>query len=42
MNKDIINRVQSENNLYKAIENEEFNLVYQPQLGLESNKIIGF
>ena len=42
MNSKIMERLNFETGLYKAIENEEFNLVYQPQLGLETNKIIGF
>ena len=42
MNSKIMERLNFETGLYKAIENEEFNLVYQPQLGLEDNKIIGF
>ena len=35
-------RLDFENGLFKAIENEEFSLVYQPQLLLDSNKIVGF
>ena len=42
MNSKIMERLKFETGLYKAIENEEFNLVYQPQLGLKTNKIIGF
>ena len=42
MNKDILERVTNENNLFKAIEKEEFMLLYQPQIELETNKIIGF
>jgi len=42
MNADVINRVQSENNLYRAIEKEEFLLLYQPQIDLSNSKIIGF
>lgn len=36
-----LQRVAMENNLRKALEREEFNLVYQPQIELTSGKIIG-
>jgi len=42
MNKDITERISNENNLYKAIENEEFMLLFQPQMDLNTGKIIGF
>ena len=42
MNSKIMERLNFESGLFKAIENEEFNIVYQPQLGLNTNKIIGF
>ena len=42
MNSKIMERLNFETGLFKAIENEEFNIVYQPQLGLDTNKIIGF
>ena len=42
LNSDMMERLNFETGLYKAIENEEFNLVYQPQLLLNTNKIVGF
>ena len=42
MNEEIIERISNENNLYKAIENEEFMLLFQPQMDLRSSTIIGF
>ena len=42
MNEEILERVSNENNLYKAIEKEEFLLLFQPQIDLQTNKIIGF
>ena len=42
MNQKLINRINNENNLYKAIDKEEFILLYQPQVDLKTNKIIGF
>tara|TARA_Y100000996_G_scaffold82997_1_gene57067 strand:- start:2539 stop:4692 length:2154 start_codon:yes stop_codon:yes gene_type:complete len=42
MNNDILERISFENGLFRAIEKEEFDLVYQPQILLEKNKLIGF
>ena len=42
LNADIRERLDFESGLFKAIENEEFSLVYQPQLSLSKNSIIGF
>ena len=42
MNEEITERISNENNLYKAIENEEFMLLFQPQMDLNTGKIIGF
>ena len=42
LNADIMERLDFESGLFKAIENEEFSLVYQPQLLLSTNSIIGF
>ena len=42
MNDDILERISFENGLFRAIEKEEFDLVYQPQILLEGNKLIGF
>ena len=42
LNSDMLERLNFESGLFKAIENEEFNLVYQPQLLLNTNKIVGF
>jgi len=42
LNSDIMERLDIESGLFKAIENEEFSLVYQPQLSLSKNSIIGF
>jgi len=42
MNIDIKERVSNESNLYKAIKNEEFILLFQPQINLKDNKLIGF
>jgi len=42
MNKKVTERVSNENNLFKAIEKEEFLLLFQPQINLKTNKIIGF
>ena len=42
LNADIMERLDIESGLFKAIENEEFSLVYQPQLSLSTNSIIGF
>jgi len=42
MNKEITERISNENNLFKAIEKEEFLLLFQPQIDLKTNKIIGF
>ena len=42
MNKEIIERVSNESNLYNAIKNEEFLLLYQPQIDLKTNRLIGF
>jgi len=42
MNNDILERISFENGLFRAIEKEEFDLVYQPQILLEENKLIGF
>ncbi|MBI44791.1 MAG: hypothetical protein CMG66_01345 [Candidatus Marinimicrobia bacterium] len=42
MNKEITERMSNENNLYKAIKNEEFLLLFQPQMDLKTGKIIGF
>ena len=42
MNKEITERISNENNLFKAIEKEEFLLLFQPQIDLKTNKITGF
>jgi len=42
MNEEVMERLNVETNLFKAIKNEEFQIVYQPQLSLKSNKIVGF
>ena len=42
LNADMMERLNFETGLFKAIENEEFNLVYQPQLLLNTNEIVGF
>ena len=42
MNKEITERISNENNLFKAIQKEEFLLLFQPQIDLKTNKIIGF
>ncbi len=42
MNDKILERISFENGLFKAMQNEEFTLVYQPQIELNKNKIIGF
>ncbi len=42
MDKDFSERIDMENGLRKAVENEEFLLHYQPQLDLKTEKIIGF
>ncbi len=42
LNSDIMERLDIESGLFKAIENEEFSLVYQPQLSLSKNSIVGF
>ena len=42
MNEKILERINYETNLFKAIENKEFILLYQPQMDLNTNKIIGF
>ncbi|WP_206858329.1 putative bifunctional diguanylate cyclase/phosphodiesterase [Bacillus sp. NTK074B] len=36
-----INPIELEENLRKALQNEEFELYYQPQLSLSSNRIVG-
>ena len=41
MNRDLIERVEIEKQLHKALENNEFELFYQPQIDLISNKITG-
>ena len=42
MNKEITERFSNESNLFKAIEKEEFLLLFQPQIDLETNEITGF
>ena len=42
MNEKILERISFENGLFKAIENEEFMIVYQPQILLNENELIGF
>ncbi len=42
MDEDFSERIDMENGLRRAIENEEFLLHYQPQLDLKTGKIIGF
>mgnify|MGYP001268300561 CR=1 FL=1 len=42
MNEEVMERLNVETNLFRAIKNEEFQIVYQPQLSLKSNKIVGF
>ena len=42
MNEQILERISYENGLFRAIENEEFDLVYQPQILLQDNSLIGF
>ncbi|MDC1050935.1 EAL domain-containing protein [Candidatus Marinimicrobia bacterium] len=42
LNVDIMERLDFESGLFKAIKNEEFSLVYQPQLSLSTDSIIGF
>ena len=42
MNEEVLERLNVETNLFRAIKNEEFQIVYQPQLSLKSNKIVGF
>ena len=42
MNDKILERISFENGLFKAMKNEEFSLVYQPQIQLADNRIVGF
>ncbi|MAN35749.1 MAG: hypothetical protein CMF89_05110 [Candidatus Marinimicrobia bacterium] len=42
MNEEVMERLNVETNLFRAIKNEEFQIVYQPQLSLKTNKIVGF
>ncbi len=42
MNAKARRRLSMENKLRKAIENKDFNLVYQPQIDIASKRIIGF
>lgn len=42
MNKVFIERVNMENLLLKALDNNEFEIYYQPQVDVKSNKITGF
>ena len=42
INEEVMERLNVETNLFRAIKNEEFQIVYQPQLSLKSNKIVGF
>jgi diguanylate cyclase (GGDEF)-like protein len=42
MNADIVERMNIEKSLRKALDNEEFILHYQPQIGVESGKVLGF
>jgi len=42
MNEEVMERLNVETNLFRAIKNEEFQIVYQPQMSLKSNKIVGF
>ncbi|HKL99604.1 MAG TPA: ABC transporter substrate binding protein [Mobilitalea sp.] len=41
MNRDLTERVEIEKQLHKALENNEFEIFYQPQIDLISNKITG-
>ena len=42
MNKNILERISYENRLFNAIEKKEFILLFQPQIDLNTNKLIGF
>jgi len=42
MNQNILERISYENRLFNAIEKKEFILLYQPQIDLKTNEIIGF
>ena len=42
MNDEVVERISNESNLFKAIDKEEFMLLYQPQIDLKTNEIIGF
>lgn len=41
MKEDIINKMQLTNSLYKAMDNDELELYYQPQVNLKTQEIIG-
>lgn len=42
MNEAVVERMLIENNLRNALENDEFSLLYQPQVNIKTNKIAGF
>ena len=42
MNQNILEKISYENRLFNAIENKEFILLFQPQIDLNTNRIIGF
>jgi len=41
MNIAAVERMKMESDIYRAIENDEFEVVYQPKVAVESNRIIG-
>jgi len=42
MNQKVLQRLDIENSLRRAIEKEEFVLFYQPQIDIKTGKIVGF